>query len=64
MARILIVDDDVNTTNVLQLMLEQFGHDSVIASDGQKGLELAIEERPEIIITDVLMPGDGWLYVV
>lgn len=63
MARILIVDDEYNSVNILKLMLEQAGYDIIIAGNGQQALDLARCERPDMIITDVLMPVmDGYTF--
>ncbi len=63
MHTILLVDDDVTILDVLGLMLEQAGFQVVRAANGQQGLDAAMEARPDIIITDVLMPVmDGYLF--
>ncbi len=56
MARILIVDDDLFSLDVLELMLKQAGHRVLKAENGAEALDLARSELPEIIITDALMP--------
>lgn len=37
-------------------MLEYLGHHVTIASDGRRGLDIVLQERPEIVITDFMMP--------
>jgi DNA-binding response OmpR family regulator len=62
--RILIVDDDPWIRRMVGTVLERRGHRLDAASDGSEGLEKALELRPDLIITDVLMPGmDGWALV-
>lgn len=56
MARILVVDDEWLITSMLAMMLEDNGHYVLIAHDGQEGLERALKEQPEIVITDYMMP--------
>lgn len=64
MARILIVDDDPEILGVLHLYLEQRGHHCLIARRGQVAVQIIREERPDLVITDVMMPGltGGALY--
>ena len=61
MARILIADDHRANRDALAALLEVAGHEIVSAADGHKALELARSHRPELVITDVLMPVmDGY----
>ncbi|MDB4970266.1 MAG: two component, sigma54 specific, transcriptional regulator, Fis family [Myxococcales bacterium] len=60
LARILAVDDSADLRELYELALELAGYSVVLASDGQQALELARALRPDVIITDVSMPGmDG-----
>jgi len=56
MARILIIDDDVNFLKMLRQMLERAGHTVLDAPNGKIGAQLFREDRTEIIITDIFMP--------
>ena len=59
--KILIVDDDVDTLRLVGLMLQRQGYQIVAASNGSQGLEKAFEERPDLILLDVMMPDmDGF----
>jgi len=59
--KVLIVDDDVDTLKLVGLMLERQGYEIVVASNGTIGLTKAAEERPELILLDVMMPDmDGY----
>lgn len=61
MARILLIDDDPSLLDVLCLAFEDAGYDVVTASDGLLGHACALEQRPEVIVSDVNMPGiDGF----
>ena len=56
MARILIIDDDVQILKMLRKMLELEGHEVVDATDGNKGLKLYREDPTDLVITDIVMP--------
>jgi two-component system alkaline phosphatase synthesis response regulator PhoP len=56
MRTILIVDDDEALAGMYQTMLEQKNFRVVIAKDGAEGLVKAQEEKPALILTDILMP--------
>lgn len=58
--RVLLVDDEEAITSTLGPFLERAGFDVVIAGDGETALRLHAERRPDIVVSDVLMPGiDG-----
>jgi CheY-like chemotaxis protein len=60
-ARVLIVDDDDATRLLYSLNLQLEGVIVLEAADGRRGLELARTEYPDLILTDVMMPGlDGF----
>lgn len=56
MAHILLIDDDEQFRAMLEQMLSQDGHRLTLAGDGEEGLRLAAEVRPDLIILDILMP--------
>ncbi|MBI2942307.1 MAG: response regulator [Chloroflexi bacterium] len=57
----MIVDDDLDICEIVQVNLEGAGFEVLQAHDGQSGLELARQERPDLVILDVLLPRrDGW----
>ena len=64
MARILLIDDDDAVRDILRLMLAHLGHTSVEARDGEEGLDLFRPAAPDLVITDMVMPGMGGLEVV
>jgi two-component system OmpR family response regulator len=60
-SHLLIVDDDVEVLDLLQKFLRQHGYEVDVASDGQ-GLWQALERRvPDLVILDVMLPGDSGL---
>ncbi len=57
---ILIVDDEPMTRNLLRLMLERAGFEISEAEDGLKALLIMAEQRPDVLLLDVMMPNmDG-----
>jgi pilus assembly protein CpaE len=59
--KILIVDDDVDTLRLVGLMLQRQGYQITAATNGQQGLDKAVEEQPDLILLDVMMPDmDGY----
>lgn len=59
--RILIVDDDPNSRDIVQTFLESRGYQVATAEDGQEALAMLEELKPELVLLDVMMPGmDGW----
>jgi CheY-like chemotaxis protein len=60
-AKILVVDDDPDMREALQMILESGGYTVVMAEDGEKCLSKLKEERPDLLILDLLMPRmDGF----
>lgn len=61
MSHLLIVDDDVEVLDLLQKFLRQHGYDVDVARDGQ-ALWQALDRRvPDLVILDVMLPGDSGL---
>ena len=61
MEKILVVDDDKNICELLRLYIEKEGDQTVLAHDGKQALAVFEEEKPSLIILDVMMPElDGW----
>ena len=53
---VLVVDDDANVVELTRLYLERDGYRVVTASDGARGLALAREEQPSLVVLDVMLP--------
>jgi len=61
MARVLLIDDDASLLDVLSLSFEDAGHDVTCARDGVEGLAQIEAGRPDLVVSDVNMPGlDGF----
>jgi two-component system alkaline phosphatase synthesis response regulator PhoP len=59
--KILIIDDEPDFVDMIQMRLEANGYTIVSAEDGIQGVDVAIEEAPDLILLDVMMPGwDGY----
>ena len=59
--KILIVEDEQNIVDILSFNLEREGYDTIEAYDGPTGLKLALEENPDLILLDLMLPGmDGF----
>jgi CheY-like chemotaxis protein len=56
MAVVLVVDDEVGIANLLADVLSDEGHRVIVAANGHEGLKRAEEERPDLVITDFMMP--------
>ena len=56
MAKVLVVDDEVDLIDLVSLHLRGAGFDVVSALRGEEGLELAGSEAPDLIILDVMLP--------
>ena len=57
MAKVMIVDDSPTEVHVLTTMLTKNGHEVVVATSGEDGVETAKIEMPDLILMDVVMPG-------
>ncbi len=56
MARILVVDDDLQVRKFISSVLTRAGHDILGAGDGHEGLALYREEAPDLVVIDIIMP--------
>ena len=59
MKTLVVIDDEPAITEVLRLVLEDEGYRVAVAHNGQAGLRLIREEHPDLVLSDVMMPGIG-----
>jgi two-component system alkaline phosphatase synthesis response regulator PhoP len=61
MSRVLVVDDDPGIVKLVRAYLEQAGFEVVSARDGKKAMQIARNERPDLVVLDLMLPEmDGW----
>jgi len=59
--RIVCIEDEPETTNLVKLILARDGYEVLGANGGEEGLVLVREELPDLILLDLMMPDmDGW----
>jgi pilus assembly protein CpaE len=62
-ATILVIDDDPVVIQLLEFSLRRAGHQVLSAKDGQTGLAMTLEQRPDLVVADVMMPRlNGYEY--
>jgi len=58
---ILIVEDDHQTVKLIKFILEKDDYSTISAKDGEEGLQMARERKPDLIVLDLMLPGmDGY----
>lgn len=62
--RILIAEDDELMLKTLEFRLKRDGHEIYLARDGKEALDLVEEKKPDLIITDIMMPYSTGLEIV
>lgn len=62
--RILTIDDDHDVSRSLQLQLEPLGVEVLPAFNGEEGYRVAIEKKPDLIITDLVLPEAEGAYII
>jgi two-component system alkaline phosphatase synthesis response regulator PhoP len=59
--RVLVIDDEPDVLMLCRLNLELAGHEVFEAESGERGLELAKDERPDVVVLDIMLPKtDGF----
>jgi CheY-like chemotaxis protein len=62
--KILIIDDDDDFRTMLRIMLGKAGYDILEASNGRSGVDLFLEQHPDLVITDLFMPEQEGLETI
>jgi len=62
-AKVLLVDDDLDFVEATRTVLESVPYTVVVAYDGDEGLEKVQEEKPDLILLDIIMPTRDGFYV-
>lgn len=61
MSKILVVDDEATIVNIIAYNLKKEGYEVITANDGEAGLELALNQLPDLVLLDIMMPKmDGY----
>ena len=55
--KVLIVEDEQSIVDILSFNLTKEGYDTLEALDGPTGLQLALEQNPDLILLDLMLPG-------
>ncbi len=64
MSKILLIDDEEAIVRLLAMSLRSDGYDVVTALSGEEGLQIFKEEKPELVLTDIKMPGMNGIEVL
>ncbi|MBI4034276.1 response regulator, partial [Candidatus Saccharibacteria bacterium] len=56
MAKVLLVEDDTNLREIFEMRLQADGYETLTADNGEQALAIAMKDKPELIIADVMMP--------
>ena len=56
MSKIMVVEDDANLREIYSIRITAEGYEVVSAGDGEEALALAVREKPDLILSDVMMP--------
>ena len=60
--RILVIEDNMDSYQLVKFVLEKKGHETFLAMNGRDGVNAAIKQKPDLIIMDLAMPMmDGWI---
>ena len=56
MSKVMVVEDDANLREIYSIRITAEGYDVISAGDGEEALALAVREKPDLILSDVMMP--------
>lgn len=60
---VLIVDDELDMRIFLSTLFETSGYGTVVAKNGGEGIKKAEETRPDLVVLDIMMPGEGGAFM-
>ena len=61
MSRVLVIDDEPDVLLLCRVNLQHAGHEVLEAPDGERGLAVALDETPDAVVLDLMLPGlDGY----
>ena len=63
-ATVLVVEDDEDTREVMRAMLELCGATVLVADSAKSGLDTFVKSRPDVIVSDIAMPGEDGYWLV
>ena len=61
--RILVIEDNPTNLELMTYLLNAFGHTTIVARDGEEGVEVALRTNPDLILCDIALPkldGTAW----
>lgn len=64
MAKILLVEDDEHVRDMLTQVLQRAAHEVAAAADGEEAVQLLQRSKPDIIITDIIMPKKNGIALI
>lgn len=64
MKKILIIEDEEIIYNLLQKKLSNEGYEARVAKDGQQGIDMLKQEKPDLVLLDIVMPRKGGFEVM
>ena len=62
--KILLVDDDPDILEAMQLSLRPLNHEILTALDGNKAIETALAEKPDVVVLDLMLPKRGGFLIL
>jgi DNA-binding response OmpR family regulator len=59
--KIVYIEDDLEMTYLIKMILERKGYEIISTNDGMEGFEIIEKEKPDLVLLDLMMPNiDGW----
>ncbi len=64
MSKILIIEDNMDLASLARDLLVKNGYEVLVCYDGVQGREVAMKEKPDLVLLDLMLPGGGGFYVL